>query len=105
MKNLDQLNGILKNSLKEYSGWFNKEKCPSFAALQSKREALEELEKKLLEVPEFESLESEIHKLEMKLNDEVKMLDTKVAKVKRIFYAHGMTPNVIKKVQELVESF
>lgn len=78
-------------------------KCPHEREERRLRAELEILEKRLLAVPEYQALEKAMVEASDKGCEARARLDSRVIKIRRRYYAHGLTPAVIKEIQDLVE--
>ena len=64
---------------------------------------IEDLKVKLLDVPEMRELQKRRSELEGQLAARRKAINERLGKVRRQYFAHGLTPAVLKQVQDLVE--
>jgi microcompartment protein CcmL/EutN len=87
--------------LREMSGGRYRESKDSIVL----RRAKEELEKKLTDTPEMQDLERRISEAYQKERDEDRERNAAVEKVRRAYYARGLTPAVVKMVQDLVDKY
>lgn len=73
---------------------------PEIQAVQSQ---YEQLEQRLLNYGKLNALKNKIERLTDAFNKKKKKLEDKVRKVRRLYYAHGLTANVKKAIQNLVK--
>lgn len=80
-----------------------RDNCPSYEKMQEYEKKCRELHEKLLDNPKLHALEKTRKKYYESLFREEEEYRQKVAKLRRMFFARGLTPKVLAAVQAFVE--
>lgn len=103
MAKKDLLDQPTKGSIEKLFRELHVTDVKEYAEMQSLNRQLDELEKKLLDVPEYLELKRRKDEASRAYYDKRNELMKKIGRVRRKYLARGLTPAVRKEIEELVE--
>lgn len=88
---------LFRSLYEKYSKWSNDE-------IDKMRKELDDLEEQLLKNTQFLRLKAKVNKLEYEYRHNRNKKRESISKVQRVYQAKGLTPSVLKLVENLVDT-